>query len=106
VPQENEFLNAIRAFFDENAGGFRVHQSVAGGKSVLEMKADLVFVAESDRDAALCVLRCRLGDLLLGEHEDAASLRELDGGAQSGNSGADYDEIRLLGNRLHVRQKW
>jgi hypothetical protein len=54
----------------------------------------------------LGVLRGGFGDLLLGEHEHAARLRELDGGAQSGNSGADNDEIRLLRNRLHAREKW
>lgn len=102
----DEFLDTIGAFFDENACGLRIDEAVTGRQGVLEMQADLVFVAESDGDAALCVLRSRFCDLLLGKHENAAALREFDGGAQSCNSGADHDEIRLLGNRLHVRQKW
>src|SRR6478672_1806592 len=96
----NEFLNALGTFFHEDAGSFGVDDAVAGRKRVLDVKADLVFVAESDSDAALSVLRGRVGDFLLREYENATALCQLDGGAQSSNSGADNDEIRLLGNRL------
>jgi len=102
----DKFLNALGAFLHEDAGSIGVDDAVASRKRVLYMKADLVLVAESNSDAALGILRGRLRDLLFGEHENAAALRQLDCRAQSSNSGADNDEIRLLRNRLHEREKW
>src|SRR5947199_312531 len=63
-------------------------------------------IAQCNGDPALRVLRGGFGDLLLCEYEYATRLRKLDSGAQSSYSGANNDEIRLLGNRLHARNKW
>ena len=53
----DQLLNTLRAFFHQDAGGFRIHQAVAGRKGVLQVQADLIFIAESDCDPALRILR-------------------------------------------------
>jgi len=67
----------------------------------LKVKADLVFVAECGRDAALGPLRIRFGDLTLGEPENRSCTCQLNRSTQPGNSGANHKEIGSRRRRLH-----
>src|SRR6266702_4088326 len=49
----NQLLEALRTFFHQHFGGIGVAQPIAGVECVLEMKADLVFVAERGRNSSL-----------------------------------------------------
>ena len=48
-----QFLDAFRPFFHQYLGGIGVAQAIAGIECVLEMKADLVFVAECGGNTSL-----------------------------------------------------
>ena len=89
----DELLNAVGTFFDEDASGVFVDEAVARVDGVLQVKADLIFIAKRDGDPALRVLRGGFGQLLLREHEHAAGFRESDGSTESGDARADDDEI-------------
>ena len=80
---------------DQNFGGFRVAQPVAGVQRVLQVQADFVFIAERGGDSALRPLRIGVSDFPLGQHNHAAGRRQFDGGAQPGNSGANHQEVRF-----------
>jgi hypothetical protein len=92
----NQFFNAGRAFFDQDASGVRVAKSVASVERVLKVKADAVFVAKRGGDPALRVLRVGLGNLALGEAENAPVCGELNGGAHSGDASPNNNEIEFL----------
>ena len=77
----DQLLDGAGAFLDEYAHGFRIAEAVAGRDSVLLVERDLVVVAERGGDAALRVFRRRFLELILGQDEDTAEGRELDGGA-------------------------
>ncbi len=53
----NKFLDAFRPLFHQDARRVGVHNAVAGLDGVLEVQADLIFIAQGDGDPALCVLR-------------------------------------------------
>ncbi len=65
----DEFLDANGAFLDQDARRIAVAEAVAGDQRVLQMQADLVLIAESDRDAALGILGVRFAELELGQAE-------------------------------------
>ena len=97
----DELLNAVGTFFDEDASGVFVDEAVARVDGVLQVKADLIFIAKRDGDSALRVLRGRFSQLLLREHEHAARFRERDGSTKPRDSSADDDEISF---RRNIRQ--
>src|SRR5437660_7222250 len=97
----DQLLDAIRAFLHQNVGRIRIYNTVAGIDRVLQVKADFIFITESDRDSSLRVLRVGFSKLLLGQHQDLPSLRKLNGGAQSGNTCAHDDEVHLARKLLH-----
>src|ERR1051326_4967397 len=53
----DQLLNPVRPFFHQDARGVGVHDPITRVDGVLKMQADLVFVAQRYRDAALRVLR-------------------------------------------------
>src|ERR1700760_2185736 len=66
----------LRAFFYEELNGLRIGQTVASVQCVLLMQRDLIFVAERDSNAALCVRRGRFIQVGFCEDEYTASLAE------------------------------
>ena len=70
------------------------------------MEANFVFIGESDGDAALRVGGGGFVEIGFGEDEDGAGLAEFNGGADTGYTGTDDDEIGLtgLGRESHVRR--
>jgi hypothetical protein len=98
----NQFLDSVGSVFYEYLGSYWVAEAVAGLQRVLEMEADFVFIAQCGGDATLRPLGIRVGDLALGENRYRASGSEIDGSAQAGNSGADYQKIGLSGGRRHT----
>ena len=53
----NQLLNPLWPFFHQDFRCLGVYQSVAGVDGVLQMQADLVFVAEGYCDSTLGILR-------------------------------------------------
>ncbi len=101
----DQFLDAQRAFLDEDARRVAVAEAVAGNQRVLQVQADLVLVAERDSDAALGVLRVRFAEFELGQTEHAPIGRQLNGSPHAGDAGAHDNEIRFLHeSSLHLMQ--
>ena len=75
--------------------GFAVAQAVTGGHCVLLVQINFIIIAERDGDTTLCVLRGRFVQRVLGNHQHLAGLRQFDGRAQTGHTGADNEEIRI-----------
>ncbi len=65
------------------------------------MQSNIIFVAQSDGDAALGILRSGFAEFALGQHQHASGFRELDSGAQTGNPGSYNDEVCFLGGGFH-----
>ena len=78
----------------------RVAEAVAGDERVLQVEADLVLVAERDRDAALSVLRVRFGEFELGQTKHTSVSGQLDCGPHAGDAGAYDNEIGFLHESL------
>ena len=91
----DEPLDRARPLLHEHAHRFAVAEAVARGERVLLVERHFVVVAERHGDAALRVLRGRFAQRVFRHHEHAAGGGQLDGRAQSGYSGADYQEIRV-----------
>ncbi len=53
----NQFVDAFGRVFHQHLGSFGIAQAIAGLQRVLEVKTDLVFVAECGRNTALGPLR-------------------------------------------------
>ena len=94
-PPGNEFLDPIRAFFDEHARGPFVHQAVAGNDGVVQMQADLVFVTEHDGDPTLRILGGGFSEFLFSKHKHPASIGKRDRCTQAGDASSDHNEISM-----------
>src|SRR5689334_19656976 len=66
----NQFFNAIGSFLDENLRGLGIAKAIPSRKGVLQVQADLVFVAQSSRNSTLCPVCIGISDLLLCENYD------------------------------------
>src|SRR3954469_17492470 len=97
----DQLFNAGGTFLDEDLGGVDVAEAIAGVKRVLEVQADLIFIAERGGDSALRILGRRFRDFFLGEHEHAPGFGQFNGRAQSGNAGADNNEVHLPAESFH-----
>ena len=93
----NQLGNVLGAFLDQQRDGFGPAQAVAGRDGVLFVKADFIFVAEGNGDAALRIGGGRFAEIGFGQNQDRSRGAELDGGAKPGDAGADYGVIGLIG---------
>jgi hypothetical protein len=100
----NEFFHALRAFFEQRFGSVRVTQPIAGTKRILQMKMDFVFVAERGGVSAFRQLRGGVSDLSFGQDGHPARGRQFNGCPQSGNAGANHQEIGFGWRALHKRK--
>ena len=91
----DEFLDAQRAFLDEDARRIAMAEAIAGDQRVLQMQADLVLVAEGDGDAALGVLGVRFAQFEFGQTEHTPIGGQLDCRPHAGDAGAHDNEIGL-----------
>src|SRR6185369_621355 len=67
-----QLFDPLRAFFNEDAGSLLIDEPVPRHQRVLQVKADLVFVAERGGDATLRILRCRFLDFQFGKDEHSS----------------------------------
>ena len=88
----DELGDVARTFFDKKGDGFGIAEAVTGVDGVLFVKADLVFVAEGDGDAALRVGGGGFTEIGFCEDQHTAGLAEFDCGADACYAGA-HDEI-------------
>ena len=91
----DELCHAQRAFADKRLGGGAIDKAVAGIHSVFKVQGDVFVALHGHGDAALRVVRVRLAERLLGDDENFAVARELDGGAKAGNARAHHQKIHL-----------
>jgi hypothetical protein len=84
----NQFLDSQRRILDQNFRCLQVAQAVAGLQRILQVKTDLVFIAERGRNPALRPLRIRVGDFAFRQDDYAPGRGQLNGRTQPGNAGA------------------
>ena len=97
----DQLFNASRAFLHKRFHRFREAQAVAGDQRILQVQADLIFVAEGRRNTSLRILRVGIRDFFLGKHKNSPSVGEFNGGAQTGDTGANHYELGLGWKTLH-----
>src|SRR5690242_6094127 len=68
----DELFDSSRTFFDERAYSFDIAESVTGQDRILLVEFDLIIVAESDRDSALCIFGRRLAQAVFGDDQNTA----------------------------------
>src|SRR6185312_9598768 len=103
----DQLLNPLRPVFYEHASSIDVYESIAGIDRVLQMKCNFVVVTQGDSNPALRVLRVAFGDFLFGYNENATIFGKTYGGAESGDSASDHDEVCFGWKRCHKRKlRW
>ena len=90
----DELSNEVGAIRDEDIHGSLVAQTSTRANRVGGMKLDRVVGRDGRRNAALREPRTARARIGFRQHEHAAFRRELDGGAQPGNTTTDDEEIR------------
>jgi hypothetical protein len=86
----DQFLDGIGTVLDKRVHSIRIAQACACDQRILLMQLDVVIIAECRGDAALGVLGRGLAERILGDHNDAAHRRKLNGCAQTCNTRTDY----------------
>ena len=91
----DQLLDRRGTFFDQRVHGTAVAQAVTRRHGVLLVQIDFIVIAERNGDATLGVFRGRFVQGVLGNNQHLARLRQFDGRAQTGHTGADNEEIRI-----------
>jgi hypothetical protein len=94
-PPLDEFLHALGTLRHQRCGRRAVDNSVAGVHRVFEVQGNVFLTLHGDSNAALRVVRIRFAERFLGDDENFAVLRELDGSAKAGDARAHHQEIHL-----------
>ena len=68
----DQFLDALRPFFHQDVRCVNIHQPVTGFDRILQMQANLIFIAQCDGDSSLRILRGRFSQFLFGQHQHLA----------------------------------
>ncbi len=97
----DQFFDPFRSILDQDLRGVGIAKPIAGVERVLQVQADFVFVAEGRGDPALRQLCARIRNFALGKHKNAPGGGQFNGGAQSGNSGADDEKISFRPSGWH-----
>ena len=97
----DKLLDTLGRVFHQNSRSGFIAEAIAGSECVLKMQADFIFVAEGRSDPPLSILRAGVGDFTLDQNKNASGGRQFDGGAKSGDSGANDDKIRPRGSGWH-----
>ena len=90
-----KLLDGAGTFFDQGMDGARVAKTVARGDGVLLVELHFVVFAESHGNTPLGVFGRRFVQRVLGDDQNFSGLRQFDGRAQSGHTGADDKKIRV-----------
>ena len=93
----NQFLDALRPFFNQDAGGLCVAQTIARLECIVEMNADFVIIAEGCGDAPLRILGVGLCNFALGETQHTAGGGEFYRSSKACDARAYDDEIGFAG---------
>src|SRR5690349_18475273 len=91
----DQLFNALGRFLDKDLCRLGIAEPIPRVERVLQVKADLVLVAERRSYAALRILRAGICDLAFRQHQDASGGRKLNGRAQSGDSGSNDEKVSL-----------
>src|SRR5688572_14499863 len=88
----DQLARVVRPFVAKHTDCARVAQAVARRDRVARMKCRRIAGPEGRRNAALCVLGIAFGGVSLGEDDDGAGRRKLNGCSEAGDSAAyDYE---------------
>jgi len=91
----DELGHPKRPFSHERLGGRPVNEAVPGAYRVFKMKGDVRIALHGHGDAALGVMRVRLTERLLGDHQDVSVASQLHRRAKAGNARAHHKKINL-----------
>ena len=90
----DELFDSSRPFFNERAYRFDVAESVTGQYRILLVEFDLIIVAESDRDSALCIFGRRFAQAVFGDDQNTARTCQFYGGSKACYACPGDDKIR------------
>ena len=100
----HELLDSSEPLFDEDPGGIRINQAVAGFEGIPEVQADFILIAEGGGNPALRVARVALAQLTFRDAQDPPVGRKIDAGAQPGDACPNDDEIDAAGTP-HIKRR-
>ena len=87
--------HAHRTLGHQRLGGGTIDQPVAGVHRVFQVQRNVRVALHGHGDAALRVVGVGLGHRLLGDHQNLAVARQLDGRAQPGHARSHHQKIHL-----------
>src|SRR6185295_11679785 len=91
----HEPADFLRSFICENLYRSLIAKTRASRESIGKMNVRGIGIADSGSNAALGISGVGFGEFRLGEKKNAACLCEIDSRAESGNTSADDNEIRI-----------
>ena len=91
----DEFGHADRALGNQYLGGPARNDSIASVYRVFQVEFDVLFAFHGDRDAALRVVRVRLANRFLRDHQDITVASQFDRRTQAGHARPHYQKIHL-----------
>jgi hypothetical protein len=100
----DQFVDALGSFLQQHLHRSDVAEAIAGIERVLQVEADLIFVAEPG-GLAFRILRFEAGEILFRQQEHTSGLCQVDGGTQSGNARANDYKVGLGWKTFHKPQK-
>ena len=86
----DQFLDAGRTFLNNAAYNFLIAQPASGGDRVVHVALERVFLACDGGDAALCVVRVRLGPAFLCDDRNSSGVGDLERKRQSGDAATQH----------------
>ncbi len=96
----NEIIDLLRGFPDHELDDGPIAQAAAGLQGILDVVFKAIFRRHDAGDAALSKTAVALLDLVLGDHEHVEVFRNLQSGPQSGDAGADHQNVGEQVRRL------
>ena len=94
-PPFDQLPDGGRPFLHQGVHRRALAQPVPRRQRILLVQRDFVVVAQRHGDAALRIFGGRFPQAVLGDYQHTARFRQLDGGAQPGHPGSDYQKIRV-----------
>ncbi len=102
-PPLDEFRDSLRPLGDKNLRGRPIHKSIPGGNGVFQVQSDILVALGRDGDPALRVVRIRLAQRLLGDHQHVAVVSQFESRAQARYARAHHQKIHRRGHHHKFR---
>ena len=91
----NQVGHALRPLGHKHLGSGAINDSIAGTYGVFQVKRHILLALHGHGNSTLRIMGVRLGQRLLGDHQDLAVMSQFHGRTKAGNPRAHHQKIHL-----------